>query len=477
MKLSELWSTTTALSVTPVSNVSFGIPALLVDHADVPIYARYRQVTRSSYATDLTASTDQTSWCATLWGQLNYSPSKAYIARWAKAATAAGCVMHSATSVASVYAALTNTAKVKIVEGASSEDVSPDFTGDTSMADVAASIQAAMAAGTIPASYTCEVDALDNIVIWSDNTGASADAVSLASPASGTDLTGVLYLGSSTAIAGLDAEAPETAVAAVLALDDSPYAWCIRSTPSVAQSTSFSTGINALNKFCFLRESDLTAKTSGVADFSYAIEALSHNRTHGSYTEHTVTNGATADQNPDAALCGEILPRLEGSTNYAMTPLTGVSESGLNGAGAVVPLSVSERGFLEGKGCDYIITPSSLTHMRNGLAYGGQEVRVMIARDWFNYWVMFDTYAYMISQNVMTFSDPDIAAVRSIIKHYADVLIDRKCLDAGYTLNMPLASSFTATQKATHTMDLTNVFDADVQIAVNDGSITMSWSV
>jgi hypothetical protein len=480
MRINQLWDVTTALSQTPASTASFGIPALLVDHADVPLYANgggYILTGRSSYATDLTAASEQLNWCAALWGQ-TYNVANAYICRWAKAATASECYMPDATQVASVYAALTNTADFDIVEGTASETITPDFTGDTTMADVAASIQTALQLGTISASYTCQIDSQDNMVITSDNTGASAAAVSIATSGVGTDLTGALYLGSSVAIAGLDAEALGTAMNRVLGQTDAPYAWHVATTPSVAQVTAFSTAVNALNKFLFLRESDVTAKTNGVADFSYAIDALNHNRTHGTYTEHTTVNGASADQFPTAAICGEILPRSEGSTNYAMTPMSGLSESGLSGDNVtVLPLSDTERGFLEGKACDYLITPANLTHLRNGLTYGGNEVRVMIARDWFNYWIMFDTYSYLIAQNVVTYSDRDLAAIRGIITHYADILVDRNCLESDYTIDMPLASSFTAAQKATHTLTLSNVFDADVSIAINDGVITMSWSV
>lgn len=480
MNISDLWGVTTALSQTPASTASFGVSALLVDHADVPLYANgggYIITTRSTYTTDLTAATEQVNWCAALWGQ-TYNPATAYICRWAKSATASECYMPDATQVASVYAALAATAKVKVYEGTASEDISPDFTGDTTMADVAASINTALGLGTLTASYTCQIDSQDNIVITSDNTGASAAAISIATPSSGVDLTGAAYLGSSVAIAGLDAEAAGTAMARVLAQTDVPYAWHLGSTPSVAQATAFSTAVNALNKFYFLRESDTTAKTSGVADLSYAIDALSHNRTYGIYTEHTTANGAAADQFPNAAVCGEILPRSEGSTNYAMTPLSGLSESGLSGDGVtVLPLTATERGFLEGKSCDYLITPSTLTHCRNGLTYGGQEVRVMVARDYFNAHICEDIYAYTIAQNVIVFSDTDISAIRGIVEHWANILVDRKCLEPGYTINMPLASSFTATQKATHTLPLSDIGTFSVSIAINDGTISMAWAV
>ena len=56
-----------------------------------------------------------------------------------------------------VYAALTNTAKSKVTIGVVSFEFNPDFTGDTDMDDVAASIQTALRA---------ETDGIEN-VSWS----------------------------------------------------------------------------------------------------------------------------------------------------------------------------------------------------------------------------------------------------------------------------------------------------------------------
>ena len=477
MYIEQLWAVSTGLSQSIASSGGF-LPALLVDHADVPVHARVITVNKSSYSTDLTAATDALSWCTSLWGQ-NYNPANAYICRWASAATEAGCVFYNAETDYSVFTALTNTAKFKLVEGASNEDISPDFTGDTSKVDNAASIQTALGSSTLGAAYTCIVDALGYFYIGSDNTGSSADAVSITTPSTGVDLSLAAYLGTSTAVAGLDIESLGAAQAAVKTKMELPYAWCQRG-GSIAQVTAFSTVVNAMNNFLFLRCDDPVAKTATTTDFGYAIDALGHNRTHMCYTEHTVNIGAAADQNPDAVVLGEILarPNDEGATSYANTPLSGVSKSGLHPDGiTVISLTDGERAFLEGKGYDYLIKPRTLTHLRHGLTPGGQEVRVMVGRDWFNMRIMEDVYSYVIAQRVVTYSDRHFAAIKGFLINRADTLVDRQCLEAGYTIDMPLASSFTATEKATHTLTLSNVLNATVQLAINDGVISMNWAV
>ena len=108
-------SVSVSLTAAPASTVSFGVPLLLVDHADVPVHARYREVTKADYATELTASTEQANWCAAFWGTPNHNPEKALIGRWALAATESYAYCPNATQVASVYAALTSTAQLGVL--------------------------------------------------------------------------------------------------------------------------------------------------------------------------------------------------------------------------------------------------------------------------------------------------------------------------------------------------------------------------
>jgi hypothetical protein len=353
-----------------------------------------------------------------------------------------------------------------------------DFTGDTTLANVMDTIDTKLVAGGVSGARA-GVDGIGRPYIYDPvATGSTATTLTVAGGGGGTDLYLAAWLDGANGwkTNGYDIEAQETAMARCLALTDVPYVWHERG-GSVAQVTALSTAVNALNKILHVRESDLTAKTATTNDVSYAINALSHARTYGCYTEHTVANGAALDQNPDAAFSGEILPRAEGSTSYANMALANVSESGLDNNGTtVIPLTDGERGFLEGKSCDYLIRPSTITHARNGLSYGGQEMRVMVGRDWYNYWIMFDIYSYMLDRQVVTFSDQDLAAIKAIVKYYADIMVTRKVLEADYTINMPLASSFTASAKATHTLTLSELLTADVQIAINDGVITMSWA-
>ena len=60
MNVQDVVNVSIGLSTTPASQAKFTVPILLVDHADIPIDKRYRTVTKSSYATTLTAATAHT---------------------------------------------------------------------------------------------------------------------------------------------------------------------------------------------------------------------------------------------------------------------------------------------------------------------------------------------------------------------------------------------------------------------------------
>jgi len=483
MLVNEVVNVAIGLSVTPASQASFGVPCFLVDHADVPIDRRFIQVTKSSYATDLTAATAQLGWCTALWGQ-NYNPAQAYIGRWVSADSSPYFVSGSGAednpaiwaAVADFCGTVTTTAGADILAAV-------DCTGDTSMADVAATFDAALVAGGLSGAR-CTLDAIDRIIFTDGGvTGAGADTVLITASGAGTHMELAAWLDVPTGfqVGGVDIETLGAAKAAIEAKDNTPYGW-FQTGGSIAQVLAFSTAVNAGDKMLFLKDSDVNAKNSALStDFGYQINALSHQKTHMCYSEHMVTIGAAADQYPDAAVWGEVMVRLngEGANSLALNPLAGVSQSGLDPDGTtVIPLTTTERTALEAKGYDYLVKPSTVTHLTKGLAAGGNEIRVMLGKAYMAAKISEGVYGYLIANPVVTYSDDDIQAIRTIVEYWADEMANRGLLDATtFTWNFPSASDFTAAAKATHTMTLSDVFSADVLSAVNDIVMTLSFSI
>lgn len=477
MNVQQIVNASVSLTAVPKSQANFSVPLLLVDHDDVPIDKRYRTVSKTSYSTDLTASTNQANWCAALWGQ-NYNVASAYIGRWVSAASSPYIFFPSAVATIASYTAISDF-YLKLTDGSNQDEIGPiDCTsGVTTMADVCTKIQTALQAIGAPNitsldSATCALDAYSRPKITHAGvTGASAVTISTTAASTGTDLRGSSYWGSGSVQAGLDAETLDTALGLVLAQDNTPFVICQRG-GTIAQVVAFSTGVNARDKILLLVSNDTDAKdSSATTDFAYQIEALGHEKTHITYTEHTT-------QFPDAAICGEIIPRPPGSASFALNSLAGVSQSGLHTDGTtVIPLTDDERTALEAKGADYLIKPSTITHLRHGLAAGGDEMRVRIGMAYLAAKVSEGYYAYMVAQDVVTYSDEDIQAMKNIIEYYVGILVDRKLLTEDYTITMPSAADFTAAVKATHTMTLSNILDAPVQSSVNDVVATLAFTV
>jgi hypothetical protein len=480
MNTQEIVNVSVSLTAVPASQANFSVPLLLVDHADVPIDRRYRTVTKSSYATALTAATEQVGWCGALWSQ-NYNPALAYIGRWVSAASSPYCVCVGFETTIATWALVSDGSLTVTTTAGADAITACDFTAPvTTLAQVAAVIDAKLVAGGVSGAR-CTVDALDRIIFTDAGvTGAGANTVVLSGGGGGTDLYAAAYLNGASSFqqAGLDIEAMGTAVSAILAKTNTPYIICQRG-GSIAQVVALSTAVNAMDKILLLVDDDADAKDgTSTADFGYQIEALGHQKTHMTYTEHTVNNGAAATQYPDAAICGEIMPRPEGSASFALNGFSGLSESGLDSdKTTVVPLTSDERIALEAKGYDYLINPAGVVHLRHGLAAGGNEMRVRIGMAYLAAKVAEDYYVYMLAQPVVTYSNEDITAMKSIVQFYADILVDRKLLSEDYTITMPDQSTFTAAVKATHTMTLSNILDAPVMNSVNDVVATLAFTV
>jgi hypothetical protein len=451
----------------PPATANFSIGMVLADSDKVPLDVVYRNLTKGTWASALSSASDEYAWFQQAYTDAN--PARVMIGRWIKTASYSYVVFPLAESGYAVWAALAATAKVEVDDGTNTEDISPDFTGDTSMADVAASFTAAFVASTSFTGWTAAIDALDRLYFLTDDQGTAAPTVTIGTPGSGVDLSGSAYLGTALFVDGLDAEDPEDALTRVLGKTNDPFAIDVIGA-SIAQEVSLSTAVNAMSKICLFRNTDPNAIISGATtDTGYQCEALGHKNTYIVYTEHTT-------QYPPAAIVGQLLTKTIGTYSFAINPITGLSQSGLSSAGAVEALTADQKLVLAAKGYDWVEKPANSAIFTHGLAVAGNEMRIRIAEFWAEYDVSLKNYAYMEAQDVVTYSDTDLQAFKMNTESTMDILVGRKVLDEGYTITFPLASSFNSTTRATHEMDVGNVGTLGKQDSVNKISIQLTWS-
>lgn len=458
----------------PAMATKFTVPMLLVDTDDVPIDKRFRKVTPATLSTRLTAASEAALWYEKFWEQ-NNRLDEGYVGRWVSSDSSPHVIFAVHNTDIDDWTGIADGA-LTLTDGAASDILTTlNCSAVEDTADICAVIEAALQGISLPNitgldSATCTVDAYNRIVITNSTTGSAAATITATTTGSGTDLTGPTYLGASFAQAGLDAESLGAAATAVFALDNTPSCLFERGADT-SQQVAFATAMNALEKFVILTDDDVNAENSESATTTgYQIKALNLKNTFLPYSRH--------DDYSDAALAGEVFPKDEGTISFALTPLNGVSESGLAIDNVTVePISDAADEALIGFGYDYLCKPISAVHFTHGLCTNGDEARIVLNQLFTQQNVSLEVYQYLVENEVVTFSDRDINAIKGIIIKWLNLSVQRRCIQAGYELDMPSAASFTAAQKATHAMDLLDLTDASVDVAVNAINITLTWSV
>lgn len=473
------------LDSTPFTAEKYTKPCVLVDHADIPVDKRFRQVTPATWATRLTADSEQYNWFEKFYNQ-SYPTNPAnsrknvvgYVGRWLSDAIAAYRVFPNAEDDATVWAAVLAAGAFNIDDGTNAEDISPDLTGVTDMEDVATSITAALAGGTNFTGYVCSVDAYDRLIITGSTAGASAPSFTIGSPASGTDLSGALYLGNATSFlqAGLDAETLGAAVTAIRAMSTDPTVFFERGATDV-QALAFLTAMDSIDGVfsCVVTEDTEHEDSEATTTLAYQAESFEFSKCHIIYSRQ--------GDYPDAVFYGEILPRDEGTCDYALTPCTTnptyrAQASGMEADGVTsAEVSAAAVEALDNAKCDFVTTPDgSHTHLARGLCPNGDEVRIVLGQMYIEYNSSKEGYLYMLAQEVVTFSDIDIMAIKGIGEKWLDLAVTRRMINAGYSLNMPSAADFSAEERASHYMSLPGVASAGLQFAVNQVFMSSVWS-
>jgi hypothetical protein len=473
MKLSEKVSLDIALSAVPPQSAGFSVPGLIVDAAEVPVYTRIRQVTRSDYATILSTTASAAAWAAKLWASGNVA--LAYIIRWASTAQPSRFVIEDYSPILATWKAATTSLDFGLTDGITTEQIHAALVPSAvSMADVCASLQTAIRAsvsfgsGAEPdgdlTTATVALDALGNIVLSSGETGAAATTYSIVAPTTppGTDITGASYLNIASGayvVAGLAAEDPDDALTAALEINDGIQI-IHEIGASTSQQNALNTSCESYKKIFTLNVRDPNAVDSeDVTNIAYLLSAASASYAWGCYTEN-------ASDYPSAILNGQILTKPEGSASAANNPLTGIYESGeYPGGSPGRPLTPTERAALEGFSCDCVVRPMSNNLFNSGLTFAGIELKHRVGYSWAELRSAEEIEAYL-EQNEVTFSDADIGAICAIIFKYLDILVDRKC-STSYTINVPSAADISLIEQATHTLTLSEVASIISAYAIN----------
>ena len=476
------------LQTSVVPQASFGVELFLVDDAQIPIDQRYLLTTQSGYSSTYTSGTDPYDFAEVFFAQKRV-PSSLMLGRWVSVASspyfASGAAVEDDYTVWKAVTDGSFTVQDNTTPTALEDDISGcNFGSITDIDGVLTVLNAKLAAltpnitGLDTAVFTW--DTLGRLTLTNSTTGASAKTITIipTSPAVGTDLAaGFMDYTNGTTQAGLDAEDPSAAAAAISALSETGDSWyncALERSATDDQMVGLAAYIQAKSKQLDLVVTAAGAKASGTTtDVGNRCKTLSYTRTMCLYTEQTT-------EWPDAATAGCVLPATEGTTSWAYEVLSGVSQSGSS-----APLTETEKTVLLSKNYTFIETIGSNTYLYDGITSGGVEKRIMLGRDWFEARIAEDLFTDLLNQPLRGFTNATIANAVAIVNYYGREAISRgigvDTVDRPFEINPPDEDDFTTAQRASHEMELGTTSDPffvlHLNSAVNDYTIIGVWNI
>lgn len=466
----------------------FAKNVFIIDSDEIPVDRRVIEVTRNDYADKLDSSGLPYAYAQTHFSQKR-TPDSLLIAKWAKAASNTYTVLGSAWEQDhTVWKTITDgTFQVFEVGTPTTLDeiTDVDLSGITALdqiPDVLNAKLAALAGPNVSGLDTAEfsIDVFGRLVLTMPNTGASAERVNIApvSPAAGTDLATLMDYTESTPVLGLDAETITDAIDAIMSKDNTGYFVTAKfdntKATKATEIAAFCAKIESMEKIGVVMADDpLIMDPADTTNIFAQMRALGYKRTAGIYFESIASRETDF---PDSAGLGAVMPAIEGTTKFCQEALVGVGVSGY-----IDPLTKSESDGVNENGGNVVESVGGSTYWFDGLTFGGEEIRIMLGRDWFVTRVREDIFNYTINQPLTAFDNETLTAIGGFIRNRGEQAIRRRIgvdtAERPFTVSMPDEDDFTAAERATHEMETLEVFQLYLNSAVNEYKITGLWTL
>jgi len=459
-----------------------------IDTDEIPLDRRYVEVTKSDFA-DTLLSTGYPYAFANLHFQQKRVAASLQIARWAQTASNPYWVAGDHETTLATWTAITD-GSIRVVDvdtPANEDDVTAiDFSSMTNISQLPTVLTNAVQAVVAPNVVGLDTavwsyDVYGRLVMTMPGTGAAAVYVTMeaVSPASGTDISTLLDTTNETAVEGVDAESIGDAIDALRAVDDTGVFYTAKFTTATDEAratemTAMASKVEAIPKFAVVTADDTDIKNSSVdTDIFSDLQALGYKRTMGIYYENISDRSKMI---PEAAVLGCVIPGEEGSISFAQEDLTGVTESGYTAS-----LSKTLTDVVTGKGGNVIEAVAGFTYLYDGLTFGGEELRIMVGRDWFTNTIASAAFSYQMNQPLTAFDNVTITAIANIVLETGEEAIRRRILvntvERPFTVTPPDADDFTQAERASHYMQLPDFFQGYLNSSVTDYQIIGTWTI
>lgn len=321
------------------------------------------------------------------------------------------------------------------IDGSSEDIASLDFSSDTTMVEIAATIQTAVQAigsgGFTAATVTHDGT---RFYINSGTTGISSSISFLTAATSGTDISSLLQMrqGEGTKTSGIDAETITASLNAIQNLDTDWYGLLFTKEVRDLVQINGEEAVEAASDWCearvkvfFNSTNDLDVLDSVTTnDIATILKDKGQRRTITTYSSYP-------DQYPSASVAGRAFTVNFGNTNSTITlkfkQLPTVT---------VENLTQSEKAVLDSKNANALIQVGSLdifaeSYMANGTFF--DEVHGL---DWLENAIQTNVYGYLATRTTkVPYNDKGVAALEQQVINALDEAVNNGLLSAGETID------------------------------------------
>lgn len=340
-----------------------------------------------------------------------------------------------------------------------------DFSGVTAASQIPGIFNAEFDLASSVTGLVASLDLYGRLII----TGSAGETISITDAATGTSILTKLDSVNGASVASVPAEDLATTCSQISGFGALFYNINLRGSQTDDELVDFASWAESkalLVDFVYTQPGAISSGTT--SDLGSRLKALGLERSMAIYTEKTT-------EYPDAAANGCVIPAKEGTTSWAWEGLKLVTDSG-----SPNPLSTTSRGVLLSKGYNWIENIEGNTILYNGITAGGEEKRIMLGRDWYEFTTQSRVFSRQLTEPVTNFDNDTMVALEKIIRETnveaeaRKIIVDTAARPAKITL--PDADSIPIEQRSAHKFTELNAFSAYINSAVNDYKLVGAWT-
>ncbi len=202
-----------------------------------------------------------------------------------------------------------------------------------------------------------------------------------------------------------------------------------------------STYANSNKKIYGYSTSNTTDKTTAITGIMGQLQALSADRTFGSWDEESGVAATDATEYPEAAWFGDRLPSAPGSSTWMFKTLSGIS---------VDSITSTESTNIRNKNGNTYETIGGVNITREGKMASGEYIDVIRGVDWLEARMEERIYSRFVNLPKIPYTNAGIAIIEAEVRAQIQEGIEAGVIDGeqGFTVTVPRVSQISANDRA-----------------------------